>query len=386
MLDAALGRIPEFSIFGDDYPTPDGSCLRDYIQVTDLVRAHMNALRHLRKGGESVTCNVGYSRGYSVLETIDSVRRVSGRNLAVQTAPRRDGAALPGGRARRGPGAGRDRRQHLCRHRGGNLAELHGQRRVAGQRERDQGRRRLHEHGVDSQVTGHLSAGDRFVERDHGARVGAGRDEEAGRRRGEDERARRRVVANPLQCVSLVARELVKRDLLHTGTRNVDGRTLGQIAASAKETPGQQVVTTGIADSLFTEIDEGALKEGDAVVIGIDASATLEACREQVGRIARSTAALIGVDRDLREDEITVLEGWAGDLYGIPVESTMEAMALGAQLEAMITDPVYEGKSLAGLVDLVTSGDIPRDSHVLYAHLGGQPTINAYHSLWPARG
>ena len=120
-------------------------------------------------------------------------------------------------------------------------------------------------------------------------------------------------------------------------------------------------------------------------VIGIDASATIDKTRDQVARIARNTAELIELGRDLRDDEITVLEGWAGDLYGVPVESTMEAMALGAQLEAMITDPVYEGKSLAGLIDLVRYGDIPRDSHVLYAHLGGQPAINAYHSLWPAQ-
>ena len=121
-------------------------------------------------------------------------------------------------------------------------------------------------------------------------------------------------------------------------------------------------------------------------VLGIDASATLEKTRDQVARIARHTAELIELGRDLRDDEITVLDGWAGELYGLPVDSTMEAMALGAQLEAMITDPVYEGKSLAGLIDLVTEGDIPRDSHVLYAHLGGQPAINAYHSLWPAQG
>jgi 1-aminocyclopropane-1-carboxylate deaminase len=117
-------------------------------------------------------------------------------------------------------------------------------------------------------------------------------------------------------------------------------------------------------------------------VLGIDASATLEQTTDQVARIARDTAELIELGRDLRDDEIQVLEGWAGDLYGIPVESTMEAMALGAQLEAMITDPVYEGKSLAGLIDLVRDGDIPADSHVLYAHLGGQPAINAYHRLW----
>jgi 1-aminocyclopropane-1-carboxylate deaminase len=117
-------------------------------------------------------------------------------------------------------------------------------------------------------------------------------------------------------------------------------------------------------------------------VIGIDASATLDRTRAQVARIARHTAELIELGRDLTDDEIEVLDGWAGDLYGIPVESTMEAMRLGAELEAMITDPVYEGKSLAGLIDLVRGGEIPPDSNVLYAHLGGQPALNAYHSLW----
>jgi 1-aminocyclopropane-1-carboxylate deaminase len=103
----------------------------------------------------------------------------------------------------------------------------------------------------------------------------------------------------------------------------------------------------------------------------------------QVARIARHTAELIQLGRDLRDDEIEVLGGWAGDLYGIPVDSTMDAMRLGAGLEAMITDPVYEGKSLAGLVELVSSGGIPRSATLLYAHLGGQPALNAYHSLWP---
>ena len=119
-------------------------------------------------------------------------------------------------------------------------------------------------------------------------------------------------------------------------------------------------------------------------VIGIDASATLQRTRAQLERIARSTAEVIELGRDLRDDELTLLPDWAGQLYGIPVDSTMEAMRLGAQLEAMITDPVYEGKSLAGLIDLVRTRDISRDSTVLYAHLGGQPAINAYHSLWPA--
>lgn len=117
-------------------------------------------------------------------------------------------------------------------------------------------------------------------------------------------------------------------------------------------------------------------------VIGIDASATLRKTREQVERIARNTAELIGLGRELRDDEITVMEGWAGDLYGIPVESTLEAIRLGASLEAMITDPVYEGKSLAGLIDLVKSRDIPAGSNVLYAHLGGQLALNAYSGLF----
>jgi 1-aminocyclopropane-1-carboxylate deaminase len=125
-------------------------------------------------------------------------------------------------------------------------------------------------------------------------------------------------------------------------------------------------------------------------VLGIDASATLQKTRDQVARIARGTAELIGVRRGLRDDEITVLEGWAGDLYGIPVESTLEAIRLTGQLEGMIIDPVYEGKSMAGLIDLVTSGEIGRDSTVLYAHLGGQPALNAYSALFttnqPAAG
>ena len=119
-------------------------------------------------------------------------------------------------------------------------------------------------------------------------------------------------------------------------------------------------------------------------VVGIDASATIEKTRAQVARIARHTASLIGLERDLRDDEIMVLEGWAGDLYGIPVESTVDAIRLSGRLEAMIIDPVYEGKSMAGLVDLVRSGDIPRGSNVLYAHLGGQPALNAYPGIFDA--
>lgn len=117
-------------------------------------------------------------------------------------------------------------------------------------------------------------------------------------------------------------------------------------------------------------------------VIGIDASATLEKTREQVARIARHTANLIGLERELADHEIVVLEGWAGDLYGIPVQSTLDAIRLSGSLEGMIIDPVYEGKSMAGLIDLVRNGVIPQDSNILYAHLGGQQALNAYSALF----
>ncbi|TDD59619.1 1-aminocyclopropane-1-carboxylate deaminase [Kribbella antibiotica] len=117
-------------------------------------------------------------------------------------------------------------------------------------------------------------------------------------------------------------------------------------------------------------------------VLGIDASAKLAETHAQVEKIARSTADLIGLGRDLRHDEITVLEGWAGDLYGVPVQSTLDAIRLTGRLEGMIIDPVYEGKSMAALIDLVRDGEIGKDSNVLYAHLGGQPALNAYSGLF----
>jgi UDP-glucose 4-epimerase len=89
--EAALGKRSRIDIYGTDYPTPDGTCIRDYIHVSDLARAHSAALAHLRRGGESVTLNCGYGRGASVLEVIDAVRRVSGRDFAVEISGRRAG-------------------------------------------------------------------------------------------------------------------------------------------------------------------------------------------------------------------------------------------------------------------------------------------------------
>src|ERR1700743_2828687 len=90
-VEAATGQRAKIDVYGTDYPTPDGSCIRDFVHVSDLVQAHRAALAYLRNGGSSVTLNCGYGRGYSVLETIEAVRRVSGRNFAVQYAPRRPG-------------------------------------------------------------------------------------------------------------------------------------------------------------------------------------------------------------------------------------------------------------------------------------------------------
>jgi len=90
-VETALGLRPEFEIYGIDYPTPDGTCIRDYIHVSDLARAHFDALRYLRTGGASLTLNCGYGRGYSVREVIETVKRVSGVDFKVEVAPRRPG-------------------------------------------------------------------------------------------------------------------------------------------------------------------------------------------------------------------------------------------------------------------------------------------------------
>ncbi|MGV9769567.1 1-aminocyclopropane-1-carboxylate deaminase [Microbacterium sp. NPDC003461] len=127
-----------------------------------------------------------------------------------------------------------------------------------------------------------------------------------------------------------------------------------------------------------------AAQDRPRTIIGIDASAKIDETRDQVARIARRTATMIGVERELTDDDIDVRAGWAGPAYGIPDEATLAAMRLVGSLEGVITDPVYEGKSMAGLIDLVSDGTIPSDSHVLYAHLGGQPALPAYAGLFTA--
>jgi UDP-glucose 4-epimerase len=90
-VEAALGRRPRIDVYGTDYPTPDGTCIRDYIHVSDLARAHLAALDYLREGGASATLNCGYGRGYSVREVLDAVRRVHGHDFLVNFTGRRPG-------------------------------------------------------------------------------------------------------------------------------------------------------------------------------------------------------------------------------------------------------------------------------------------------------
>ena len=125
-----------------------------------------------------------------------------------------------------------------------------------------------------------------------------------------------------------------------------------------------------------------AAQEPERRVIGIDGSARPGETREQVARIARRTADLIELGRDLREDEIVLDDRYHAGTYGIPDEQTLEAIRTAGRLEGMITDPVYEGKSMAGMIELVRSGEIERGSNVLYAHLGGQPALSAYAGLF----
>jgi 1-aminocyclopropane-1-carboxylate deaminase len=121
-----------------------------------------------------------------------------------------------------------------------------------------------------------------------------------------------------------------------------------------------------------------AAQDASRRVLGIDGSATVQQTWDQIARIARQTAEAIELGRALEDTEIVLLDEWHAGTYGIPDERTLDAIRLCARLEGVLTDPVYEGKSMAALIDLVRDGRIAPGSRVLYAHLGGQPALNAY--------
>ncbi|RWN91768.1 1-aminocyclopropane-1-carboxylate deaminase [Mesorhizobium sp.] len=139
------------------------------------------------------------------------------------------------------------------------------------------------------------------------------------------------------------------------------------------------IVVCTVTGSTHAGMLVGFAKDGrQRNVIGIDASATPANTRAQVLGIAQHTAMLVELGTELVEDDVVLLEDYAYPRYGIPSEKTKEAIRLSARLEGMITDPVYEGKSMQGMIDLAQKGFFPQGSKILYAHLGGAPAINGY--------
>jgi 1-aminocyclopropane-1-carboxylate deaminase len=143
------------------------------------------------------------------------------------------------------------------------------------------------------------------------------------------------------------------------------------------------VVVCTVTGSTHAGMVVGFAADGRARrVIGIDASGTPAQTKAQVLGIARHTADLVGLERGIADEDVVLEEGYAYPAYGVPSAETNDAMRLCARLEGMITDPVYEGKSMQGLIDLVRKGFFPKGSKVLYAHLGGVPAINGYSYLY----
>ena len=143
------------------------------------------------------------------------------------------------------------------------------------------------------------------------------------------------------------------------------------------------VVVCSVTGSTQAGMVVGFAADGRADrVIGIDGSAKPAQTRAQILRIARHTADLVGLGREIEEADVVLDERFGGPEYGLPNPGTLDAIRTGARLEAMLTDPVYEGKSLHGLIELVRSGEIPAGSRVLYAHLGGVPALSAYSYLF----
>ncbi|MFY7962691.1 MAG: 1-aminocyclopropane-1-carboxylate deaminase [Elsteraceae bacterium] len=138
------------------------------------------------------------------------------------------------------------------------------------------------------------------------------------------------------------------------------------------------VIVCSVTGSTQAGMVVGFAKDGrQRNVIGIDASFTPAKTKAQILSIAQNTSALIG-GAEITEDDIILNEDYAYPVYGVPSKETLEAIRLSARLEGMITDPVYEGKSMQGMIDLAQKGFFPKGAKILYAHLGGAPAINGY--------
>ncbi|MDL2409776.1 1-aminocyclopropane-1-carboxylate deaminase [Rhizobium calliandrae] len=139
------------------------------------------------------------------------------------------------------------------------------------------------------------------------------------------------------------------------------------------------IVVCTVTGSTQAGMVVGFAKDGrQRNVIGIDASATPLQAKSQVLNIAQHTAKLVELGKEIAHDDVVLLADYAHPRYGIPSEQTKEAIRLCARLEGIMTDPVYEGKSMQGMIDLVSKGFFPDGSRVLFAHLGGVPAINGY--------
>ncbi len=143
------------------------------------------------------------------------------------------------------------------------------------------------------------------------------------------------------------------------------------------------IVVCAVTGSTQAGMIVGFAADGRAErVIGIDASAKPEQTRAQVLRIAQNTAKLVELGREITDKDVVLDTRFGGPEYGLPNEGTLEAIRLCAQQEGMLTDPVYEGKSMHGMIEMVRQGEFPEGSKVLYAHLGGVPALNAYSFLF----
>ena len=143
------------------------------------------------------------------------------------------------------------------------------------------------------------------------------------------------------------------------------------------------IVVCVVTGSTYAGMLVGFAADGRArQVIGIDASGTPAATRAQALSIARDTADLVGLGRVIDDDDLVLNTDYAYPAYGVPSEETNAAIRLCARLEGMMTDPVYEGKSMQGLIDLARRDFFPAGARVLYAHLGGVPAINGYSYLY----
>jgi 1-aminocyclopropane-1-carboxylate deaminase len=143
------------------------------------------------------------------------------------------------------------------------------------------------------------------------------------------------------------------------------------------------VVTASCTGSTQAGMIVGFLAQDRARrLIGIDTAANAAMTRAAVSKIARATAALVGLEAAVRDEDVVVDGRFCGPDYGLPDAPTIAAIRMAARLEGMLTDPVYEGKSMAGLIAMARAGEIAPGTRVLYVHLGGAPALNAYHNAF----